>query len=93
MDTMSPSSDSAAMAKALKRALAIAGSQEALATICRVTQPAVSKWLAKGQPLPAELVLLVERETGVPKEELRPDIYPPHLAAGTSPDALLDART
>lgn len=42
-----------------------------------VTQQAVFKWLRDGKHLPAEHVLTVERETGVAKERLRPDLYPP----------------
>lgn len=76
----------------LERAVAIVGSQSALGKLLGVGQPAVSKWIAKGGCLPAEHVLLVERETGVPKEELRPDIYPPTLAAAAAPDRLEGAR-
>lgn len=42
-----------------------------------VSQPTVWEWLNKGKSLPAEHVLAVEAATGVPKEQLRPDIYPP----------------
>jgi DNA-binding transcriptional regulator YdaS (Cro superfamily) len=42
------------------------------ATITRWSQGAV----------PAEKVLLVERETGIPREKIRPDIYPPEDAPG-----------
>lgn len=70
----------------LKRAVATAGSQTAFAKMLGVGQAAVSKWLAKDE-LPPKHVLRVERETGVPKEELRPDIYPPELAAAATPAA------
>ncbi|MFZ3485739.1 transcriptional regulator [Sphingomonas sp. 3-13AW] len=62
--------------QALQEAVTQAGSQAAFASICGVRQPAVSKWLRSGKPLPAEHVLTVERETGVSKHLLRPDLYP-----------------
>jgi len=40
-----------------------------------VKRAAVSKWSKRG--IPAERVLDVERITGIPREQLRPDIYPP----------------
>lgn len=68
---------------ALERAVAIIGSQSATARLCGVRQPTVFKWLSKRKPLPAEHVLKVEAATGIPKEDLRPDIYP--RAAGDIP--------
>ena len=62
--------------EALQAAVARAGSQSALARICGVSQTAVWKWIQNGKRLPAELCLVVERETGVSKHSLRPDIYP-----------------
>jgi DNA-binding transcriptional regulator YdaS (Cro superfamily) len=44
-----------------------------LATELGVTHGAVSQW----RRIPAERVLDVERITGVGREELRPDLYPP----------------
>lgn len=38
----------------------------------RITPQAISQW----KQVPAERVLDVERATGVPRHELRPDIYP-----------------
>lgn len=61
---------------ALKASVSSAGSQSALARICGVTQAAVWKWLDGGKHLPAEHVLTVERETGVSRHLLRPDLYP-----------------
>lgn len=52
------------------------GSQAALADIVGVSQQAVSVWCLKAKPIPAEHVLKVEAATGIPKEDLRPDIYP-----------------
>ena len=71
--------------EALKAAVNRAGSQSALARIVGVGQPAVWKWLQSGKRLPAEHVLTVERETGVSRHVLRPDIYPPETPS-TSPD-------
>lgn len=41
-----------------------------------LTPQAISQW----KQVPAERVLDVERATGVPRHELRPDIYPPPVA-------------
>lgn len=53
-----------------------AGSQSAFARIIGRSQPTVYEWLRGNRPLPAEHVLTVERETGVSKHLLRPDLYP-----------------
>lgn len=60
---------------ALRRAVEIAGSQAALARILGISQPSVWKWLDKGKALPAEHVHTVVAATGIPKEELRPDLF------------------
>jgi Uma2 family endonuclease/DNA-binding transcriptional regulator YdaS (Cro superfamily) len=60
---------------ALRKAIANAGSQTALAAKIGKTQGHVSKWLER-DALPAEMVLAVEKATGIPRYELRPDIYP-----------------
>lgn len=60
----------------LKAVIDKLGSQAALAELVGVRQPAVSKWLAKGAPLPAEFVLKVEAETGISRHDIRPDVYP-----------------
>jgi DNA-binding transcriptional regulator YdaS (Cro superfamily) len=44
-----------------------------LAKELRITHGAVFQW----DRVPAERVLEVERVTGIPREELRPDLYPP----------------
>ncbi len=49
----------------------------ALSKIARevgVQRAAVCKWQTRG--IPAERVLDVERATGIPRHELRPDLYP-----------------
>jgi DNA-binding transcriptional regulator YdaS (Cro superfamily) len=80
MASASPSSESPT--DALRRAVAKRGSQVAFARLIGVTQGAVSKWLREQKHLPDKHVLAVEAATGVPKEQLRPDLYPPE----TRPD-------
>ena len=60
------------------RAIAAAGSQQTLARALGITQQALSQW--KRRRIPAERVLDVERITGVPRHDLRPDIYPAEAA-------------
>jgi DNA-binding transcriptional regulator YdaS (Cro superfamily) len=72
--------------EALQLAVSDAGSQSALARICGVSQTAVWKWLQSSKRLPAEYCLVVERETGVSKHLLRPDIYPAGLSSDPLPD-------
>jgi|SRR5687768_2093402 DNA-binding transcriptional regulator YdaS (Cro superfamily) len=72
--------------EALQAAVAQAGSQSALARVCGVSQTAVWKWIQRGKRLPAELCLVVERETGVSKHLLRPDIYPSNPTPGVVPN-------
>ena len=62
---------------ALRRAIQIVGSQSAFARLIGVTQQSVSKGLAAGRVLAADHVRTVEAATGVPRWELRPDLYPP----------------
>lgn len=77
---------------ALRNAVDRAGGQSALAGIIGVTQQAVSKWLLRNKPLPAEHVLAVEAATGVSKYDLRPDIYQrdPAPAAPATPSTFGD---
>lgn len=60
---------------AAMRAAEAAGSQSALARVLGCTPQNVQKWCASGR-IPAERVLRVEQATGVPRHELRPDLYP-----------------
>lgn len=63
--------------EALKRACDLAGSQERLAKRIGTTQSQVWYWLTRSKRgVPAEFVLPIERETGVSRSELRPDLYP-----------------
>ena len=60
----------------LKKAIEKAGSQQALAELLGVRQSHISNWLNREKRIPAERVLSVESATGVPRHELRPDLYP-----------------
>ncbi len=63
-------------AQALRRAVALIGSQTNMGRALGISQAAVSKWLKGGAVLPAEHVLRVEAHTGISRHELRPDLYP-----------------
>jgi DNA-binding transcriptional regulator YdaS (Cro superfamily) len=63
--------------EALKRACELAGGQKPLADRIGTTQSQVWYWLERSKKgVPAEFVLSIERETGVPRSELRPDLWP-----------------
>ena len=57
---------------ALKRAIKAAGGLAGLAKPLGITEQAVSQW----DEVPPLRVLAVEQASGVPRHELRPDIYP-----------------
>lgn len=61
--------------EALKVAISSAGSQTKLAERIGKTQGHISQWLRRGT-VPAGMVLRIERETGVSRHQLRPDLYP-----------------
>lgn len=58
--------------EALERAVANVGGQAKFARLIGVTAQAVSQW----DEVPPLRVLMVERISGVPRHELRPDLYP-----------------
>ncbi|WLG37640.1 transcriptional regulator [Pseudomonas rhodesiae] len=60
---------------AAERAANAAGSQSALARVLGCTPQNVQRWCASGR-VPAERVISVEQATGIPRHELRPDLYP-----------------
>ncbi len=66
--------DSSLHDSGLTRAIEEAGSQSALARILGTRQSTVSSWLHSGSPLPTEYVLTVERELGISRHFLRPDL-------------------
>jgi DNA-binding transcriptional regulator YdaS (Cro superfamily) len=57
---------------ALERACKAAGSQTQLGRLLGRQKAAVSRWKREG--IPAEVCPEIERHTGVPCEELRPDV-------------------
>jgi DNA-binding transcriptional regulator YdaS (Cro superfamily) len=59
------------MSHGLKKALEIAGGTRALAKALGITAGAISHW----DRIPAERLLEIEKVTGVPRDELRPDLY------------------
>lgn len=63
------------MESPIEKAVRIAGSQSALARMVDVTPQAVQQWVVSRR-VSHKKVIEVERFTGVPRQELRPDIYP-----------------
>ena len=59
------------MDEGLKLAIERAGSVRKLARMLGISMQAVVKW----KTVPAHRIIPVERATGVPREELRPDLY------------------
>lgn len=49
-----------------------------VARALKITHGAVSQW----KRVPAERVIVVEALTGIPRERLRPDLYPPRKVEG-----------
>lgn len=62
---------------ALARAIELSGGPKALGDRIGITSQAISQW----DRVPALRVLEVERASGVPRYELRPDLYPPPCSA------------
>lgn len=58
------------------------GGAAALARRLRISRNAISDWRAK-QRVPVSRVLEIERVTGIPRHEIRPDIYPAPNSAPT----------
>ena len=61
----------------LSQAIAILGGLKAVGEALGVTKQAVSQW----DICPHLHVLKLEKATGIPRHEIRPDIYPPSEAA------------
>lgn len=80
MLTIEPPALIAQPSSALHRAVDVAGGQTELARKLGTSQARVWQWLRPGRRLPAEYVLQIERATGVPRHELRPDLYPQEAA-------------
>lgn len=56
----------------IEKAAARVGSKSALARLLKVAVQSIQQW----DRIPAERVHDVERVTGIPRHELRPDLYP-----------------
>jgi DNA-binding transcriptional regulator YdaS (Cro superfamily) len=63
----------------IQKAVEAAGGAKALAQKFQISRQAVEKWLDK-ERIPAERVLEIEAVTGIPRHELRPDLYPQEVA-------------
>ena len=64
------------MHEALELAIRRQGGQSATARNRGVSQPSVHHWLHKMKKCPPEHVLGMEKDSGVSRCDLRPDIYP-----------------
>jgi DNA-binding transcriptional regulator YdaS (Cro superfamily) len=67
--------------EAFEEAVRIAGGQAPFARLVGCTQGNISQLLKNKRPLSPRYVRKAEEVTGVPKEALRPDLYPPDFAA------------
>ncbi len=56
----------------ISKAAKAVGTIAALARKIGITRSAICQW----DRIPAERVIEIERATGVPRQELRPDLYP-----------------
>jgi TorA maturation chaperone TorD len=70
----------------LDRTIDAAGGIAQLARKIRISQPPVSDW----SKIPAQRVIAVEAAPGVPRAELRPDLYPDHHHERTVPQDSID---
>jgi DNA-binding transcriptional regulator YdaS (Cro superfamily) len=61
---------------ALKQAIAAAGSQPRLARAIGVSSTSVWRMLHRAKRASSDYVLKIEAATGIPRSELRPDLYP-----------------
>lgn len=59
------------MSEELRRAIKIAGGQRALARLLGIREQSLNQW----KTVPAHRILAIEAATGIPREELRPDLY------------------
>lgn len=61
--------------EALEKACKAVGNKKKMAEILEVGNSAISAWLSRGR-IPAGYILKIEKASGVPRHELRPDLYP-----------------
>ena len=71
------------MLTSIERAVQAVGSQSALARATNVTPQAAQQWVARGR-VSHKKVIEVARVSGVPRHELRPDLYPPEKASASA---------
>jgi DNA-binding transcriptional regulator YdaS (Cro superfamily) len=71
------------MSPGFERIVSTRGMAAHIARELGLSAASLSQW-RKRQKIPAEQVLAVERVTGIPKEELRPDLYLPKSEGGTN---------
>jgi hypothetical protein len=57
-----------------------AGNQSKLARLLGVRPQHIQNWMNRDSRVPSARVLEIERVTGIPRHELRPDIYPQSAA-------------
>lgn len=67
--------------EALSRAIKEAGGPKALGDVIGISSQAISQWTE----CPPKRVLAVEAASGVPRHELRPDIFPTPSDADSAP--------
>jgi TorA maturation chaperone TorD len=70
----------------LDRAIEAAGGVRALARQLGISQPAISSW----KRVPSDRVIAVETATGVPRRDLRPDLYDQSPALADDKAAVMD---
>jgi DNA-binding transcriptional regulator YdaS (Cro superfamily) len=74
--------------EALLRACSLVKGQERLAERIGTTQSQIWYWLWRSKKgVAAEFCMAIERETGVGRSELRPDIWPPETSTTEPADA------
>jgi len=78
---------------AFRRAVAISGSAVKFGALFGITGQAVSKLIRNGRLLPGRHVETAFAATGVPRHELRPDLYPPEPAKEPPPVSAGPIRT
>lgn len=62
--------------EAFNKAIDAYGTQTAMANALGIDQTTISKRLSSSKDVVAEWVLKIERDTGISRHDLRPDIYP-----------------
>jgi len=58
----------------LEKAIQAAGSQQKLADLLGIKSPSITEWRSRDR-VPAERCRAIEAATGVPRHELRPDVF------------------